>query len=134
MELDDPCGLLNGLIDLYDRYNKPLFIVENGIGIDEKIENNKIFDDKRIEYHQKHINAIKNAIDYYNIDLMGYLVWSPIDFLSAHREIRKRYGFVYVNTSQNNILDLKRIPKKSFYWYKKVISTNGNDLENNIIY
>lgn len=130
----DSEGLRYSLIDFYQRYHKPLFIVENGIGIDEKMENGKIYDDERISYYQKHIASFKRAVEDDGVDLMGYLAWSPIDFLSSHKEIRKRYGFVYVNRDFQDLLDLKRYPKKSFYWYQKVIQTHGEDLDNDIDY
>ena len=130
----DANGLRYSLIDFYSRYHKPLFIVENGIGIDEKLINGKVYDDERIIYYQKHITAMKEAIEHDGIDVIGYLSWSPIDFLSSNKEIRKRYGFVYVNRDYEEIKDLKRYRKKSFYWYQKVIHSNGTDLENNIDY
>ena len=130
----DEEGLRYSLIDLYHRYHKPLFIVENGIGIDEKMVDGKIYDDERISYYQKHISSMIRAIEHDGIDVMGYLAWSPIDFLSSHKEIRKRYGFVYVNRDFEDLLDLKRYPKKSFYWYKKVIQSQGKDLTNDINY
>ena len=115
-------------------YQKPLFIVENGLGAKDTIEEDgSILDDYRIDYLRKHIKAMKDAIDD-GVDLIGYLAWSPIDFLSSHKEIRKRYGFVYVDRDFEDLKDLKRYPKKSFYWYKKCIATNGDDLENNIEY
>ncbi len=130
----DEEGLRYSLIELYHRYHKPLFIVENGIGIDESLVDGKVYDDKRISYYQKHISSVKKAVEHDGVDLIGYLAWSPIDFLSSHKEIRKRYGFVYVNRDFEDLLDLKRYPKKSFYWYQKVIKTNGEDLNNDIIY
>ena len=130
----DSEGLRYSLIDFKDRYHKPLFIVENGIGIDETLENGKVYDDERISYYQKHITSIKTAVFHDGVDLMGYLAWSPIDFLSSHKEIRKRYGFVYINRDFQDLLDLKRYKKKSFFWYKKVIQTQGADLENDIEY
>ena len=130
----DSQGLRYSLIDFYHRYHKPLFIVENGIGIDEQLIDQKVYDDQRIDYYQQHIKAIKQAVEHDGVDLIGYLAWSPIDFLSSHKEIRKRYGFVYVDRDFEDLKDLKRYPKKSFYWYKKCIATNGDDLENNIEY
>ena len=130
----DAEGLRYSLIDFYHRYHKPLFIVENGIGIDETLKDGKVYDDERISYYQKHIQAIKTAVEHDGVDLMGYLAWSPIDFLSSHKEIRKRYGFVYVDRDFEDLKELKRYPKKSFYWYKKVIQSQGNDLDNNIDY
>jgi len=130
----DPDGLRYFLNDLYDRYHKPLFIVENGIGIDEKMTDGKVYDDERIAYHAGHIAALKAAVEEDGVDLLGYLAWSPFDFLSSHKEIRKRYGFVYVNRDFDDLKDLKRYRKKSFFWYQKVIRTNGEDLENDIAY
>lgn len=130
----DAEGLRYSLIDFYSRYHKPLFIVENGIGIDDELVDGKIYDDMRIDYYQKHILAMEKAVEHDGVDLMGYLAWSPIDFLSSHKEIRKRYGFIYVDRELNDLKDLRRYRKKSFYWYQKCIKTNGNDLENNIDY
>ena len=125
----DEEGLRYSLIDFYYRYEKPVFIVENGIAFDEKLENGKVYDDNRIDYYRRHISSLKKACEHDGVDLMGYLAWSPIDFLSSHKEIRKRYGFVYVNRDFHDLLDLKRYPKKSFYWYKKAIASNGEDLD-----
>lgn len=130
----DPQGLRNALIQLYDRYHKPLFIVENGIGIDDTLENGKIYDDKRIQYHKQHIEAMQQAMEIDGVNLMGYLAWSPIDFLSSHKEVRKRYGFVYVNRTKEDLLDLNRYRKKSFYWYQKVIQSRGTDLDESVDY
>ena len=130
----DADGLRYSLVDFYHRYHKPLFIVENGIGIDETMKDGKVYDDERIAYYQKHIKAINTAVEHDGVDLMGYLAWSPIDFLSSHKEIRKRYGFVYVDRDFEDLKELKRYPKKSFYWYKKVIESQGKDLENDIDY
>ena len=130
----DPDGLRIALNTLYDRYHKPLFIVENGIGIDETLKDGKVYDDTRIDYYQKHIASLKAAVEEDGVDLLGYLAWSPFDFLSSHKEIRKRYGFVYVDRTFDDIKECQRIPKKSFYWYKKCIASNGEDLENNIKY
>ena len=98
------------------------------------MKNGKVYDDERIAYYQKHIKAINTAVEHDGVDLMGYLAWSPIDFLSSHKEIRKRYGFVYVDRDFEDLKELKRYPKKSFYWYKKVIESQGKDLENDIDY
>ena len=130
----DPNGLRYLLNVYYDRYHKPLFIVENGIGREEELVDGKVVDDERIAYHAAHIQAMKAAVEVDGVDLIGYLAWSPFDFLSSHKEIRKRYGFVYVNRGFEDLKDLKRYRKKSFWWYKKVIQTNGEDLKNNIEY
>ena len=99
-----------------------------GIAFDEKLVDGKVFDDNRIDYYRRHISSLKTACEHDGVDLMGYLAWSPIDFLSSHKEIRKRYGFVYVNRDFHDLLDLKRYPKKSFYWYQRAIASNGEEL------
>ena len=124
----DPQGLRISLDLLTDRYHLPLFIVENGIGLDDQLVDGKVEDDARIAYHAAHIRAMEQAIHEDGVDLMGYLAWSPFDFLSSHKEVRKRYGFVYVNRTKDDLKDLRRIPKKSFYWYKNVIATDGMEL------
>lgn len=129
----DPVGLRIALNNLYDRYQIPLFIVENGLGAIDKVEEDgSIIDDYRIEYLSQHIKAFKDAVEIDHVDLMGYTPWGPIDIVSAGTgEMKKRYGFVYVDKDDNGKGDLNRSRKKSFYWYKKVISTNGEDLKNN---
>lgn len=126
----DPLGLRITMNELYDRYKKPLFIVENGLGAADKIENNgKIIDDYRIEYLKEHIQAMKDAIDEDGVDVMGYTSWGCIDLISnGTGEMKKRYGFIYVDRDNEGNGTLKRIPKKSFYWYKRVIATNGENL------
>jgi 6-phospho-beta-glucosidase len=135
----DAQGLRIFLNELWDRYHKPLFIVENGIGRDETPEalpdgSLHIEDDERIAYHAAHVAALKAAAEEDGVDVMGYLAWSPFDFLSSHKEIRKRYGFVYVNRTFSELRDLSRHPKKSFWWYKRVIATNGEDLSPEVDY
>lgn len=131
----DPRGLRTLLNDLWDRYHKPLFIVENGIGFDEHPNDaGKLCDDERIAYHAAHVDALKRAVEEDGVSLMGYLVWSPFDFLSSHKEIRKRYGLVYVDRSFEDAKDCARIPKKSFYWYQRVIATGGDDLGADVEY
>ncbi len=130
----DPVGLRVALKALYERYHKPLFIVENGIGIDDRLENGKVYDDERIAYYQGHIRNVTDAIDYDGVEVLGYLAWSPIDFLSSHKEMRKRYGFVYIDRNDDGTGSLERFPKKSYYWYKKVIASDGTDLEDDIEY
>ena len=77
---------------------------------------------------------MKEAIEHDGVNVIGYLAWSPIDFLSSHKEIRKRYGFIYVNRDYKDLKDMNRYRKKSFYWYQKVIRSNGMDLENDTDY
>lgn len=126
----DPVGLRNTLNSLYDRYQKPLFIVENGVGAIDKVEeDDKIHDDYRISYLREHISALKAAVDIDHVDLMGYCPWGCIDLVSAGTgEMRKRYGFIHVDKYDDGSGTLKRRKKDSFYWYKKVIETNGEDL------
>lgn len=127
----DPTGLRIYLNKLYDRYQKPLFIVENGLGATDIVkEDGSIEDDYRIDYLRKHILAMKEAIQD-GVDLMGYTPWGCIDLVSASTgEMRKRYGFVYVDKDNDGNGTLQRMKKKSFYWYKRVIGSNGEELEN----
>ncbi|MBM6861312.1 family 1 glycosylhydrolase, partial [Clostridium saudiense] len=125
----DPVGLRYSLNTLYDRYQKPIFIVENGLGaIDTIDENGEINDDYRIEYLREHIKALSEAI-VDGVDVIGYTTWGPIDIVSASTgELKKRYGFIYVDKDDNGNGTLERRRKKSFYWYKKVIESNGEIL------
>ena len=126
----DPIGLRYTMNQLYDRYHKPLFIVENGLGASDTVEKGDVInDDYRINFLRDHIIQMKEAIAD-GVDLMGYLTWGPIDLVSAGTgEMRKRYGFIYVDRDNNGVGTLKRIKKKSFDWYKKVIASNGEDLD-----
>lgn len=124
----DPVGFRNTLRELNDRYNLPLIVTENGLGAFDKLEeDDAINDDYRIDYLRKHIEQAKLAIDD-GVKLMGYCPWSAIDLISTHQGFRKRYGFIYVNRDEFDLKDLRRIKKKSFYWYKNVIDTNGENL------
>ncbi|WP_099223754.1 glycoside hydrolase family 1 protein [Listeria costaricensis] len=125
----DPKGLRWTLNDLYTRYELPLFIVENGLGAYDKVEEDgSIHDDYRIDYLRKHIEQMKEAIAD-GVDLMGYTSWGPIDLVSASTsEMSKRYGFIYVDQDDEGNGTLARSRKDSFAWYKKVIATNGEDL------
>lgn len=127
----DPLGLRSALNTLYDRYQKPLFIVENGLGaVDKPDENGNINDDYRIDYLREHIKAFKAAVEEDGVELMGYTTWGCIDLVSATKgEMSKRYGFIYVDGDNDGNGTLKRSKKKSFYWYQKVIESNGEDLE-----
>ena len=126
----DPIGLRIALNNLYDRYQIPLFVVENGLGaIDTVNEDGTIDDDYRIEYLRQHIITMKQAVEEDGVDLMGYTSWGPIDLVSAGTgEMRKRYGFIYVDRDDSGNGTYARSKKKSFNWYKKVIATNGEDL------
>lgn len=122
----DPDGLRIALNELYNRYEKPLFIVENGLGaIDEVKPDGTIDDDYRIDYLRRHIDAMADAVAD-GVDLMGYTPWGCIDLVSASTgEMSKRYGFIYVDLDDNGAGTLNRSKKKSFDWYKEVIKTNG---------
>ncbi len=126
----DPLGLRISLCKLYERYHLPLFIVENGFGaVDTVDEKGQINDDYRIDYFRRHIQAMSDAINEDGVDLIGYTPWGCIDVVSAGTgEMKKRYGFVYVDMDDAGNGTLKRQKKKSFDWYKKVIASNGADL------
>ena len=124
----DPVGFRNTLREVYERYALPIIITENGLGAYDKLEeNDTINDDYRIEYLRKHIEQAQLAISD-GVDLIGYCPWSAIDLISTHEGFKKRYGFIYVNRDEFDLKDLRRIRKKSFFWYKNVISTNGKEL------
>lgn len=127
----DPLGLRITLNDLYGRYQKPLFIVENGLGArDIPDEKGQIQDDYRIDYLRRHISTMKAAVELDGVDLWGYTCWGPIDLISASTgEMSKRYGFIYVDKDDQGQGTLNRTRKKSFAWYKKVIASNGEDLD-----
>ena len=126
----DPVGLRFSLNNLYERYKKPLFIVENGFGaIDQLDENGVVQDDYRIEYLKSHIIEMKKAVELDGVELMGYTPWGCIDCVSfTTGEMKKRYGFIYVDKDNEGNGTLNRSRKKSFNWYKKVISSNGEEL------
>lgn len=126
----DPKGLEISLIDLYDRYQKPLWIVENGLGYNDVVnEDGTIEDDYRINYFADHFKAIDHAIEN-GVEVMGYTSWGCIDIVSASTsQMSKRYGFIYVDVDDYNKGTYKRLKKKSFDWYKKVIETNGEILK-----
>ncbi len=128
----DPKGLRYSLNEFYDRYQKPLFIVENGLGAKDEVDaNGKINDLYRIEYLQEHIKAAEDAVCIDGVELMGYLVWGVIDVISGTTgEMSKRYGLIYVDQDDEGNGTLERRKKASFDWYKKVIASDGEDLEN----
>ncbi|MBU9856608.1 glycoside hydrolase family 1 protein [Rahnella bonaserana] len=125
----DPVGLRIALNQLYDRYEKPLFIVENGLGaVDKPDENHYIADDYRINYLRQHIEAMAEAIED-GVELMGYTPWGCIDLVSMSTgEMSKRYGLIYVDLDDKISGTGNRYRKKSFHWYQKVIATNGEDI------
>ena len=120
----DPIGLRIGLNELYDRYQKPIFIVENGLGAVDKLENGAVKDQYRIDYLQAHVEAMAGALED-GVELMGYTPWGCIDLVSASTgEMAKRYGFIYVDLDDEGNGTGSRIKKDSFYWYKNLISKN----------
>lgn len=125
----DPIGLRLTVKEIYERYHLPVFTIECGIGVDENLnENNTVEDDYRINYFKEHINQLKLAVTEDGVDLMGFLTWGPIDILSSQGEMKKRYGFIYVNRTDTELKDMARYKKKSYDWYKKVITSNGGVL------
>ena len=125
----DPTGLRTYLNRVYGRYEIPLMVVENGLGAnDERSEDGKFHDTYRIDYLKKHIEAMKEAVED-GVDLMGYTMWGCVDLVSASTgEMKKRYGFIYVDRDNDGNGDFHRERKDSFYWYKKVIESNGEEL------
>ena len=125
----DPDGLRYSLNELYDRYQVPLMVVENGLGAIDVFEDGKIHDPYRIDYMKAHVKAMKEAIED-GVDLIAYTPWGCIDLVSAGTgEMRKRYGFIYVDMDDEGKGTLNRYRKDSFYWYEKCIKSNGEDLD-----
>lgn len=127
----DPDGLRYTLNDIYGRYNIPIIIVENGLGAKDVLEaDGTVHDPYRIDYLNKHIKAMKECIEQDGVDLFGYTWWGWIDLVSASTgEMAKRYGFVYVDSDDYGKGTFKRYKKDSFYWYKKVIESNGEVID-----
>jgi 6-phospho-beta-glucosidase len=125
----DPKGLRWTLNNIYNRYQIPLMVVENGLGAVDKVEEDRsVNDEYRIDYLRAHIEEMKEAVND-GVELIGYTPWGCIDLVSASTgEMKKRYGFIYVNKDNDGNGDLSRSRKKSFYWYKKVIESNGEEL------
>ncbi|EOP64084.1 MULTISPECIES: glycoside hydrolase family 1 protein [Bacillus cereus group] len=126
----DPTGLRISLNKLYDRYEVPLFVVENGLGAYDKVEEDgTINDDYRINYLREHMIAMSDAIQEDGVEMMGYTSWGCIDLVSASTgEMSKRYGYIYVDKHDDGTGTLERKKKNSFFWYKDVISSNGEIL------
>ena len=126
----DPEGLRYSLNLLYERYEKPIFIVENGFGAMDKIEEDgMIHDNYRIAYLKAHIEEMKKAVVLDGVKVIGYTPWGCLDCVSfTTGEMKKRYGFIYVDKDNEGRGTLNRSRKESFYWYKKVIESNGEKL------
>ena len=124
----DPDGLRIALNELYDRYELPLFVVENGLGAIDTVEpDGSIQDDYRIRFLGSHIDALRQAIELDDVPVIGYTCWVPSTLFRCTGEMRKRYGFIYVDKKDDGSGTLARKKKKSFAWYKKVIASNGAD-------
>ena len=128
----DPTGLRVVLNQYWDRWQKPLFIVENGLGArDELVEVNgelTVEDDYRIDYLRQHLHAVREAIED-GVNVLGYTTWGCIDMVSASTaQMSKRYGFIYVDRNDDGTGALARYRKKSFHWYREVIASNGAEL------
>lgn len=125
----DPTGFRKVLNNIYQRYNVPVFPIENGIGLREEWDGqHEIQDDLRIAYHRDHILAMKAAIEEDGVEVLGYLGWGLIDIMASSGNMDKRYGVVYVNRTNDDLRDMKRVPKKSYHWLKQVIASNGDCL------
>lgn len=124
----DPTGLRYTLNKVYDRYRVPVIITENGLGARDILEDGTVHDSYRIEYLREHIEAMADAIED-GVELFGYTPWGCIDLISMSTgEMDKRYGFIYVDMDNNGKGSLHRIRKDSFYWYRNVIASNGENL------
>jgi len=130
----DPVGFRTTLREVYERYQLPIIITENGLGaIDNVEEDGTVRDPYRINYFKQHIEQMQLAITD-GVDLLGYCPWSAIDLVSKHSGAKKRYGFVFVDREEFDLKELRRIPKQSYYWYKDVIRSNGENLSNSTEY
>lgn len=125
----DPLGLYNCLSQYWDRYEKPLMIAENGLGaLDVVEEDGSIHDAYRIEYLRQHITQVQECRKD-GVTILAYLSWAPIDIVSSSSaEMSKRYGYIYVDLDDYGKGSGKRLKKDSFYWYQRVIETNGKEL------
>lgn len=125
----DAKGLRIFMNYLYERYQIPLFVAENGLGAVDKLEGSEINDNYRIEYFNEHISEMKKAILIDGVETFGYTTWGCIDLVSASTgEMSKRYGFIYVDVDDRGKGSFRRMKKNSFYWYKDVIASNGKNL------
>lgn len=119
----DPEGFRFTLNEIYSRYRLPLLVTENGIGAKDVLVDGKVHDDYRIDYLTQHIQQMQYAIED-GVEMIGYCPWSAIDLISTHEGIEKRYGFIYVDRTEDDLKNMDRYKKDSFYWYQKVIKNN----------
>ena len=125
----DATGMRYLLNQLYDRYQIPLMIVENGLGARDTLEDGKVHDNYRIAYLKEHVKALKEALED-GVEVLGYMSWTAIDLIGLSTgTIDKRYGFIYVDVDNKGKGTLDRYRKDSFYWYQKVIASNGEQLD-----
>lgn len=123
----DPVGFRTTLQEVHSRYDLPLMVTENGLGARDELVDGSVEDDYRIAYLRDHVAQLKAAAES-GVPVFGYHPWSVMDLISTHEGFLKRYGFIYVNRTNDSELDLARVKKKSFGWYRKVIDTNGAEL------
>ena len=123
----DPLGIRSIIYKIYNRYHLPMIITENGMAYSDVLENNKIHDDYRIDYLSQHIKEVLIARNE-GYPVFGYCPWSFIDVVSSHQGFAKRYGLVYVDRTDTDVKQCQRYKKDSFYWYQKIIETNGEEL------
>lgn len=124
----DPTGFRYTLRKVCERYHLPILITENGIGAPDILEaDGSVHDPYRIEFYEKHLHAMREAITD-GVDMLGYCPWAAVDVVSTHQGYAKRYGFIYVDRDEQDLRDLRRYPKDSFYWYQKTIAENGKNL------
>lgn len=124
----DPTGFRYTLRKVCERYHLPILITENGIGAPDKLEaDGSVHDPYRIEFYEQHLHAMREAITD-GVDMLGYCPWAAVDVVSTHQGYAKRYGFIYVDRDEQDLRDLRRYPKDSFYWYQKTIAENGKNL------
>ncbi len=125
----DPVGFRTTIRELDSRYHLPIMVTENGFGSADVLETDgRVHDPYRIEYLKLHIEQMKLAMED-GCQVIGYLPWSAIDLISTHNGISKRYGFIYVDRDEFDLRTMNRYRKDSFYWYRHVIETQGEDLE-----
>ena len=124
----DPAGLRATIREMDSRYRLPMIITENGLGAYDKLEGESVHDPYRIDYLRKHLEQVRLAISD-GAEMMGYCPWSAIDLISTHEGMKKRYGFIYVDRDEFDVKNCDRYRKDSFYWYKKVIASNGRELD-----
>lgn len=120
----DPQGLYIGMRDIFERYHLPMIVTENGMAYSDKLEDGYIHDEYRIDYLKRHIEQCQRLVEE-GYPLLGYCPWSLLDLVSSHQGFSKRYGLIYVNRTDTDVMECKRIQKDSYYWYKNIIQNKG---------